>query len=265
MSSILRWWSIFFSLSKYGFSWTGEIKSPIGQQLWERGLAEKLPSNVLQGHHIFMLDLSEIKTEDRESTQPTIAQKHGMLQSHFFALGLLMGTEGCCLCLLVYKALKRPVPALCLDWPQNPPDLLVATGRCHRLLWERLRPSFQPHSKCHKHRQDTWGNLENRWSLGPSTLLVNTHSGPVWKRDFSSISWKSLFYNWEKMVEVWTMGTAGMEDRMWVCILAVQRRYIMWIPWALVQLHLSPVWLYKNIRHPYKLSGHSSLQRYQPP
>lgn len=113
-----------------------------------------------------------------------------------------MGTGGYCLCLLGYKALKWPVSALCSGWPQNPHDLLVVTGRCHRLLWERPRPSFQPH-KC---RQNIWGNLANQWSLGTSTLRVNTYSGLVWIRVFSGISWKSLFYHWERW---WRSGQSG--------------------------------------------------------
>lgn len=106
-----------------------------------------------------------------------------------------MGTGAFCLCLW---ALKWPVPALCSGWPQNSPDLLVATGRWHRFFWERPRPCFQPHSRCHKHRKDIWGNLANQWSLGTSTLWVNTHSGLIWIWVSPSISWKSFLYHWER-------------------------------------------------------------------
>lgn len=156
------------------FNWMGEIKSSTGLQLWELGLAveQELPSNVLQGHHIFMLDLSETKTEDRgKHSSPKAGHASKALISPFLGLGLFMGTGACCLCLLGYKALKWAVPALCSGWPQNSPDLLIATGRWQRFFWERPRPRFQPHSRCHKHRKDIWDNLAKQWSLGLGALL----------------------------------------------------------------------------------------------
>lgn len=98
------------------------------------------------------------------------------LISPLLALGLLMGTGGCCLYLLGYKAFKRSVPALCSGWRQNPPDLPVSTQRCHLLLWEKLRPFLQPHRRCHELRQDIWGNLADHWSFATPARPVNNRS-----------------------------------------------------------------------------------------
>lgn len=43
--------------------------------------------------------------------------------------------------------------------------------------------SFQPHSRCHKGRQDTWGDLAKQRS-GTSTLQAKMCSGLSW-REFS--------------------------------------------------------------------------------
>lgn len=67
-----------------------------------------------------------------------------------------------------------------------------ATGSCRKGLG-----SFQPRSRCHKGRQDIWGNLAKQRS-GTSTFQAKTYSGLAWMWGFFSISWMSLFYYWER-------------------------------------------------------------------